>query len=182
MSEPRRSPGEPQLKLRPFLAACIYDFHKAVYPHGLAQNGAVIVRELLPVGRCAVQSYYESDDLRAEFEGYSDVHEDFMVMLSIDLGLVVGAFWYADRDIFDILAWRAINAMPISAAEGLIDALYDQPIMDDSGAPLFDLIFERFTAMLEPYRSMPNAHNYVICALLAAFQLGLTLMFERCEC
>ncbi len=179
MPNPAPSPDVERRERLRFYASCVYDLHEAVRAHGLARNGPILVRGLLRPGYDAIASYYESDDIRAEFQRLSDF-EDFMVMLSICFGLLLAALWHQDSENIEDAAERVASRLPVEAAQDIIEALFDQPVMADRGSPLFDLAYGRFCAMLAPHRGAPDEPRRVLYALTAAFQLGVTLMLERC--
>ena len=53
--------------------------------------------------------------------------------------------------------------------------------MENEGEAFFDLIAARWFARTAPHEEELDAHQYRLYALMAAYQLGVTMMLQRCE-
>lgn len=162
-----------------FYTDCIEDFHKCAEKEGAAQRGLIFIPELIPLGEQAVLAYLKDSFYSQEFPD-PKIYYYFIMALSIDTGLVYASKWHEDYDALkNGYAQEIIDDGPAETAERLLREHFPSSISTNQGNPFFQKIYPRWIAMHEPYWKLNDPREYTFRAMVAAYQLGVSMMLEK---
>ena len=150
-----------------FYTACVEDFHKEAMKRGLIKKGPRIIPELLQLGQQAVLIYFKNERLQSQFED-PETYYGFMVMTCIYFGAVFAKKWHEDFSGLSDYAAEMIRVGPYEDAKKLLNK--------DPG--LSGAIYIRWSKMHKPYWSLQDPRNYTFNGMLAAYQLGISIVLE----
>ncbi len=167
------------LSPREFYTRCVEDYHNTAAKHGLAKKGLVLIPELVPIGQKTVLAFLKDVFFQTEFRDDAALYHYVIMSLSLQAGIVFAAKWHEDfAGLDDAFVDQIIVEGPADACKpclrklGLTD--------NEKENEFYRAIFQRWLALHEPYWKLSDPREYTFNAMLAAYQLGISLIL--CEC
>ena len=170
-------PSDPQITR--FYQNCVEDYHNAAKEKSLATKGIINIPELIPIGEQAVLTFLKDPFFQSQFGGNPSVYYYVIMSLSIQAGIVFAAKWHDNASALTKgYVERIIREGP---AESCKPWLYQLGLTDNQKENTFyQVIFERWAKNHEPYWKLKDCRDYTFNATLAAYQLGVSMILERC--
>ena len=162
-----------------FYTACIEDFHREAQACGVAKKGLIFIPELIDLGETAVLAYLRDSYLQNQFGDNPTVFYDVIMSLAIDSGIAFANKWHEDFAHLKAYAIELISQGPADDANELLIEHFSASIAEDQGNPYFRKIFARWMAMHKPYWDLDDPRTYTFKALMAAYQLGISMMLDK---
>lgn len=162
-----------------FYSKCIADFHKEALKHDVAKKGLIFIPELMPVGEKITLAFLNDDFLKTEY-GYDPVQFYFAVMaFTLEAGMLFAVKWHKKYSDLDAYADIVAIVGPADDASALFMEHFSPDMAADDGHAFFESIFNRVILLLEPYWDMQDSRQYTFSAMMAAYQLGVSMMLEK---
>ena len=162
-----------------FYTACVEDFHNEAAKHGAATRGLIFIPELLPVGEKTVLAFLKDPFFQMQFGSNPQMYYYAIMSLSIDAGIAFATRWHEDYSSLSSYVERIIAEGPADDANALMSKHLPKEISANQGNPFFQKIFARWLAMHEPYWKLSDPRDYTFKAMLAAYQLGVSMILEK---
>lgn len=162
-----------------FYNECVSDFHREAESCGVAKKGLIFIPELMDIGETAILSYLRDPYLQSEFEDNPTVLYYVIMSLAIESGIVFANKWHEDFPHLKSYAIEIITNGPADDANSLLKKHFPANVSEDQGNTFFRKIFARWVAMHKPYWDLDDPRNYTFKALVAAYQLGISMMLEK---
>ena len=161
-----------------FYDQCVADYHNIAANHRLAKKGLILIPELMPVGKKTVLAFLKDPFFQSQFRGDPTVYYYAIMSLSLQAGIVFAAKWHEDAaGLDDLFVEQIIREGPADACKpylrklGLTD--------NEKENHFYQAIFQQWTALHEPYWSLSDPREYTFNAMLAAFQLGISMILAE---
>lgn len=160
-----------------FYTECVADYHKAAKSLGYANKDVILIPELIPYGQRTVLAFLKDDFFRMEFSNNPTQYYYVIMILSLQSGIAFAQKWHLDfKDLINGYVDKIIAVGPANAAE---EILIKNIGLDKKQADRFyTKIFERWIALHEPYWELSDPREYTFYAMLAAYQLGISMILE----
>lgn len=161
-----------------FYLDCLKDFHATALEHGFANHGVVFIPELIPYGERTVLAYLKDSFFQSQFGKNPAMYYYVIMSLSLQAGIAIAAKWH-----FDFSALQAgyvsqiIEEGPADECKPFLAEL-ELADKEDENA-FYSAIFERWSALHEPYWELKDPREYTFKAMLAAYQLGISVILEK---
>lgn len=161
-----------------FYNNCVTDFHKAAMAEGQANHGLIFIPELIPIGEKTVSVYLKDPFFQMEFRDNPQMLYYVIMALSIQSGIVFAEKWHSN---FSALTTEYVEKI---IKEGPADTckpfLVQLGLSDNKKEHAFyQVIFKRWMAMHEPYWKLNDPRNYTFTTMVAAYQLGVSMILEK---
>lgn len=161
-----------------FYADCVKDFHAEAKKLGVATRGVIFIPELIPLGEKILLTFLQDPFFEMQFPD-PRVYYYAIMSFGIQSGIVFANKWHEDFSKLDE-QFDMVSALgPSDYANALLKEHFPFRIYHNQGNPFNQKIFDRFTKMHEPYWKLRDPRQYTFKALLAAYQLGVSMMLEK---
>ena len=164
--------------LSTFYSDCVVDYHTEAAKMGVATKGTIFIPELIPYGERILLTFLRDPVIEMEF---SDPRTYYYAIMSfgIQSGIVFAAKWHEDFSGLDE-QFDMVSALgPSFYANDLLEKHFPSDISRDQGNTFYYMIFERLEEEHKPYWQLRDPRQYTFKALLAAYQLGVSMMLEK---
>lgn len=161
-----------------FYEKCVTVFHAEAARQGVAATGPIIIPELIPYGERILLVFLQDPFFETEFPDPRMYYYAIM-SLGIQSGIVFASTWHDDFSQLDRQFDKVSAFGPSDYANELLQKHFPRSISRNQGNSFYQKIFEKFTEMHEPYWKFLDPRQYTFKALLAAYQLGVSMMLER---
>lgn len=171
---------KPQIK-KPydFYIDCVADFHKEANKYDVATRGQIFIPELIPLGEKTILAYLNDPYFKA-FSGDNPQSYYYLIMsLSIFAGTAYATRWHENFSSLNQYVDQIIQDGPVDEAYPIWEKYFPEEIVGFQGNPFFQKINSRWLAILEPYWELKDPRDYILKALLAAYQLGVSMILEK---
>lgn len=162
-----------------FYSDCVADFHQEAAKHGVANRGLIFIPELIPLGEKAILAYLQDPFFQMQCGGNAKQYYYLIMALSIDAGMCFATRWHEEFSTLNNYVDEIIISGPADDANALMDAHFADGVMGDQGNGFFPIVFERWLAMHEPYWKLSDPREYTFKAMVAAYQLGVSMILEK---
>lgn len=162
-----------------FYLDCVEDFHKEANEHNAAMQGVILVPELIPLGEKAVLALLKDKFYEQQFGSSPEMYYYFILAMSIDCGLVFADRWHTAKPELDAYVSNIMQDGPADDANKLFDAEFPEPEFRNQANPFFSKIFSKWMELHEPYWQMKDPRDYTYKAMLAGYQLGVSMMLDK---
>ncbi len=176
----KKKDKEPELK-KPisFYNDCVADFHQEAAKHGVANKGLIFIPELIPLGEKTILAYLQDPFFQMQCGGNAQQYYYLIMALSIDAGICFATKWHEQFSALEKYVEEIIAEGPADDANTLMDAHFPDGVMGNQGNDFFPLIYQRWLEMHEPYWRLSDPRQYTFKAMLAAYQLGISMILEK---
>ena len=162
-----------------FYAECVEDFHKEANKHGVATRGLIFIPELIPLGEKTILAFLKDPFFQMQTGGNPQAYYYLIMALSIDAGIAYATKWHEDFSALSRYVDQIIYEGPADDANILLEKHFPKEVSANQGNPFFQKIYPRWLAMHEPYWKLDDPREYTFKAMLAAYQLGVSMTLEK---
>ena len=162
-----------------FYNDCVADFHNEAAKKGIANRGLIFIPELLPLGEKTILAFLKDSFFQMQCGGDAQQYYYLIMALSIDAGMCFATRWHEDFSTLKQYVDEIILTGPADDANVLKEEHLPSDVMGSQGNAFFATIYERWLAMHEPYWKLSDPREYTFKAMLAAYQLGISMMLEK---
>lgn len=162
-----------------FFAICLEDFHKTAQSFGVAKKGVINVPELLMTGQKLTLAFLDDAFLKREFSDNPTMYYHVVLMFCIEAGIATANKWHIDFANLDSYAKDLIVVGPADDANKLLQEYFPPEVSDNQGNAFVSKIFYRWVELTEPYHKLNDPRKYYFYALLAGYQVGVSMMLEK---
>lgn len=162
-----------------FYTDCVTDFHNEAAKYGVATKGMIFIPELLPLGQKTVLAYLQDSFFQMQFGNNPQMYYYFIFSLSVDAGMCFAAKWHEDFAGLNRYVDRIIEEGAADEANLLMQRHLPKALFANQGNEFFQKIFPRWLAMHDPYWKLKDPREYTFNAMLAGYQLGVSIILEK---
>ena len=162
-----------------FYSLCVKEFHEKAKSVDVAKKGVILIPELMKPGEKIVLGFLNDGFLQQEFAGNPAMFYYSVFMFCLDSGIAVANKWHKDVSSVDSYVDALLILGPADDANKLLQANFPKAISENQGNKFANLIFSRWAELVNPYVSMKDPRQYYFSALLAGYQLGVSMMLEK---
>lgn len=162
-----------------FYNDCVADFHKEAGKYGVANKGVIFIPELLPLGEKTILAFLQDQFFQVQFGNDAQTYYYVIMSLAIDAGIVYATRWHEQFSTLNSYVDEIIETGPADDANLLLSKYFSEEISTNQGNQFFQKIFPRWIAMHEPYWELSDPRDYTFKAMLAAYQLGISMILEK---
>ena len=162
-----------------FYTACVEDFHKEAIKSGAATKGLIFIPELIPLGEKTILAFLQDTFFQRQFGDNAQLYYYAIMSLVIDAGIVYATCWHENFSGLNNYVERIISEGPADHANILLEKHFPKSISENQGNPFFQKIYTRWVAMHHPYWALSDPREYTFSAMLAAYQLGISMILEK---
>lgn len=162
-----------------FYTDCLKTFHDEAMANGFANRGLIFIPELMPMGEKAVLAYLQDMFFTMEF-GKNPTQYYYVIMsLSLQTGICFGEKWHKDfaglkADYVD----EIIKVGPADDANVILAETVGINGNEEQNA-FYQKIYEKWIYCHEPYWALNDPRQYTFRAMVAAYQLGISMVLEK---
>lgn len=162
-----------------FYTDCVQDFHEEAKKYGVATKGVIFIPELIPLGEKTILAYLKDPFFQMQCGGNPQMYYYLIMSLSIDAGMCYATRWHEQFSTLNDYVEQIIEEGPADDANILLAKHFPKEISENQGNSFFQKIYPRWLAMHEPYWALPDPRDYTFKAMLAAYQLGVSMILEK---
>lgn len=162
-----------------FYIDCVKAYHDTVKQLGWMQNGMIHIPDLLPVGQKTTLAYLQDHFLQSEFSHDPETYYYVVMTFVLQCGIIFADKWHKSMDHL-----KGTEFIDQVIADGPWD--YVAPILTDAlemHADSFNLlcrhVYDNLLQKMEPHWQKQDARDYLFHAILASFQLGISIILDK---
>lgn len=162
-----------------FFDKCLEDFHDVPMLYNLDKNGIIVFPDLIAAGKEVVLSLLKNPNINAKLK---DRPEDFyylIMRLSFKSGIALAAKWHEQPAKFDAYIDKILEYGPVKDADALIERFFSDSSFFVLENEFFDSLFDSMIKAIEPYLVLPDSRDYIFNALLATYQVGVSMVLDK---
>jgi hypothetical protein len=161
-----------------FYTECVADYHKVAKSLGYANRDLIFIPELIPFGQKTVLAFLQDNFFQMEFGNNPQQYYFVIMALSLQAGIVFADKWHSD---FSALkngyVDQIIEEGPADTAEVLLKN--EIGLNKEQANQFYGKIFQRWLSLHEPYWKLSDPREYTFMAMLASYQLGISMILEK---
>lgn len=161
-----------------FYSGCVTDYHEVAKALGYANRDVIFIPELIPIGQKTVLAFLKDKFFQTEFGNNPNQYYFVIMSLSLQAGIVFADKWHSN---FSALkngyVDQIIDEGPADEAEVLLKN--EIGLNKEQANQFYGEIYKRWMALHEPYWKLSNPREYTFNAVLAAYQLGVSMILEK---
>ena len=162
-----------------FYSDCVADFHEEAAKNAVAQKGLIFIPELLPYGEKTVLAFLQDPFFKMQFGRNPQMYYYAIMSLTIEAGMVYAERWHKNFSTLSNYVEEIIEFGPADDANLLLTQYFSKEVSQNQGNAFFQKIFSRWLIMHEPYWNLDDPRDYTMSAMLAAYQLGISMILEK---
>lgn len=161
-----------------FYTECVADYHKTAKSLGHANRDLIYIPELIPIGQKTVLAFLKDNFFQMEFGKNPQQYYLVIMALSLQSGIVFANKWHLNYSALKSgYVDQIIEEGPADAAEVLLKN--EIGLNKEQANQFYGKIYERWLVLHEPYWKMSDPRQYTFNAMLAAYQLGISMILEK---
>lgn len=161
-----------------FYADCTTEFHKIALDHGFAGKGVIDIPELIPWGRQVAIAFLNDSFFKREFSENPTMYYYVIMSLCLQAGIVFADKWHSDREeLHNEYVERIIAEGPANACAPLLKQFSLDDM--DSENEYYMKIYSVWIKVMKPSWTLKDPTEYVVMAMLAAYQVGVSMILEK---
>lgn len=162
-----------------FYTDCVKAFHDEAMANGFANRGMIFIPELMPMGEKAVLAYLQDVFFTMEF-GQSPAQYYYVIMaLSLQTGICFGEKWHLDFvGLKNGYVDDIIKVGPADKANEIMEETIGISGNQEQNE-FYKKIYEKWIQCHEPYWALEDPRQYTFRAMVAAYQLGVSMVLEK---
>ena len=159
-----------------FYNDCLIDYHEAAKKEGKLKKGLIFIPELMSYGEKTTMAFLNDPFFQAEFGEQPHMFYYVIMSLLIQAGMVYAVKWHENFSGLSDYVDRIIDEGPADESRTLIKQMgINNPEQENA---FYQAIFKRWLAKHEPYWELSDPREYTFSAMLAAYQLGISMALE----
>ena len=162
-----------------FYKECIEDFHKEANKHEVATRGLIFIPELVPLGEKTILAYLRDPYYITESKGDPKIFYYTVMNNSLKAGMALATQWHEDVSKLDMYVDEVILGGPSIIGYSLLKKHFSEEIHKNFGEEFYKTIYARWLVLHEPYWVLNDPREYTFKAMLAAYQLGVSMILEK---
>ena len=162
-----------------FYNDCVADFHQEATKYGVAQRGVIFIPELISLGEKTILAFLQDRFFQMQFGNNAQMYYYAIMSLTIDAGIAYAARWHEQFSTLNSYVEEIIEVGPADDANLLLCKHFPKEISENQGNLFFQKVYSRWIAMHDPYWKLADPRDYTFKAMLAAYQLGVSMMLEK---
>lgn len=164
------------LDINSFYQECVDGFHEVAKKNNVATRGVIFVPELIPLGEQVILAFLKDPFLQQEFAEDPRSFYYAVMSFSIQAGIVLAEQWRRDNSHISECVAEIIRNGPSDKAIRYLTFGFPREIYQNQGNDFFQKVFEVWSKLHEPYWRLSDPRQYTFKALLAAYQLGVSMI------
>lgn len=167
------------MSVQSFYTECLKSFHDEAMANGFANRGLIFIPELMPMGEKAVLAYLQDMFFTMEF-GQNPTQYYYVIMsLSLQTGICFGEKWHKDfAGLKSGYVDEIIKVGPADDANVIMSETIGISGNQEQNV-LYQKIYEKWIKCHEPYWTLEDPRQYTFRAMVAAYQLGISMILEK---
>ena len=162
-----------------FYNECITSYHEEAKRNEALEKGLIFIPELMSIGQKMILTFLQDPFFQSQFGNDSRIYYYVMLSLAIESGIAVSAKWHEDFGSINTYTQQLINEGPADEANTLLIKHFPESVSSEQGNPFFNKIYKVMLEKHEPYWQLQDCRAYTFNALLAGFQLGISMMLGK---
>ena len=163
---------------RAFYTECLDDFHAAAGEMGFAEKGVLLIPDIVPYETKIIMALLQDEFYRKEFAEDATSYYYAISMLSLQAGMICAHQWHSDSSqLNDENVDKLIEFGPADAADDLWRQEFGMSPENADG--FYKKIYSRWLEKMRPHWGEEDPRDYIFNAVMAAFQLGISIMLEK---
>lgn len=162
-----------------FYTDCLKIFHGEAKANGVANHGLIFIPELMPMGEKAVLAYLQDAFFTMEFGQNPTQHYYVIMALSLQTGICFGEKWHKN---FEGLKTGYVDEIikvgPADDANAILTQTIGINGSEEQNA-FYQKIYKKWIHCHEPYWALEDSRQYTFRAMMAAYQLGVSMVLEK---
>lgn len=167
------------LNSKEFYDECLEVFHNTIKEEGYVDSLAFIP-ELGPIGQKISLAFLQDSFFQMQF-GSNPVQYYYIInSLCLQAGCVAADMWHHD---YDKLKHGFVDTIimegPAEYAKPLFEKNFNLNSDGDAGEKLYSKVFDKWMELHEPYWNLNDPREYTFMAMVASFQLGVSMILNK---
>lgn len=162
-----------------FYNDCLISFHDEAKENGFANKGIIFIPELIPMGEKAVLAYLQDMYFSIEFAQDPVMYYYAIMSFSLQTGICFAEKWHNDFERLEsgyvdeiIKLGPAFDALAIMSEKIGISG-------NEERNDFCRNIYRKWISCHEPYWNLRDPRQYTFRAMVAAYQLGVSMILEK---
>ena len=162
-----------------FYAECVETFQNIVKEAGYLEN-PVFIPELIPIGQKVTLEFLNDNFFQLEF-GDNPIQYYYVInSLCLQAGCVIADKWHSDFDqLKNGFVDTVIEEGPAAYAKPIFEKEFNLDSDNDAGEKLYSVIFNEWLELHKPYWELRDPREYTFNAMLASFQVGISMILSK---
>lgn len=161
-----------------FYTICLKEFHDEAAKNNLATKGLIFIPELIKYGEKIVLEFLKDEFFKFEFGNNPNLYYYIIMSLCIQSGIVLGEKWHLDfKNLDDNYLKNIISEGPADKAGEILEKL-NLPTSDVQNK-FYQSIYKKWVLCNEPYWALEDSRQYIFKSMLAAYQLGISIILKE---
>lgn len=166
------------LDAQEFFKLCIMDFHARAGQEDYATKGLIFIPELMPMGQQSVLAFLNDSFFKMQFGSNPQTYYYVIMSLCVQTGIVYAAKWHEDfSELKNGYVDKIIAEGPAEEAQPITKKQFGWD--RDKENAFYNMIYQRWLSLHEPYWDLDNPREYTFNAMVAAYQLGVSMILEK---
>lgn len=162
-----------------FYKECLEDFHNEANTCGVANRGLIFIPELIPLGEKTILAYLQSPHYQRESGGDPETYYYLIMSNAIKVGMALATRWHEDVSKLNSYVHEVTLCGPGIMGAYLFVMYFPIEVHANNGEAFCRKIYSRWLDLHEPYWELEDPRDYTFKALLAAYQLGVSMILEK---
>ena len=162
-----------------FYNDCVAALLEEAKKHDLCEDGIICIPELLSLGREAILAFLNEKKYIDQYGNNPRIYYYVLMNVTINAGIVLAYKWHTDAESLSNYFDNIVKDGPEKEASAIRTEKFSKKLAYKQGHPFFLDIYSRWTAMTTPYWELPDPQPYIFDALVAAYQLGVSMVLNR---
>ena len=165
------------LSPKEFYKEAILKFHKQAEENGLCNKGIVAIPELIAIGQKTVLAFLRDQYLNLEYGNNPNQFYYVVSSFCLQCGIIFAAEW---RDNFSSLNQDYVDRVIADGPWEHVELLFkeDLGMSKDEFNELCKRTYDLWLELHDPYWKLDDPREYTFNALLAVFQLGISIILS----
>ena len=162
-----------------FYDHCVEAFHDEAKKCGLTEKGSICIPALMPLGESILHSLLQDRYYQLTYGSKPDLYNYVIMSMSIQTGIVLGCKWHENyEELSDSFISGLVREGPVEEAKPVLAELFG--IADEQSLEkVFKPIFATMNDLNSVYKKDKTADEYFFKSLLAAYQLGVSMILGK---
>lgn len=162
-----------------FYATCVQEFHRVAQSYGVAKKGVITVPELLKAGEKLTLAFLNDGFLKQEYSNNPAMFYYAVLMFCFDAGIATANKWHKDFASLDSYVEILTVLGPADDANKLLQEHFHPKVSENQGNGFVGEIFDKWLELTKPYHNLQDPRKYYYSAMLAGYQVGVSMMLEK---